>query len=331
MPSQVPGQLPGRGALLDVDEQVVDLSQDDLAPREDAPRGGRRWWRGVAPVVAALLAGAVLGGVVTHNRAEAAAQADRRATLAVDARITGSVIGGQRLGRARISLKARLRNLGPEPVEVLVRPDYVVASREQPVVITGADPVIEPGGSTALAVELSVRCGQLPLPSLTAPVRTADGRTHEVPMRSAYGDPVETLCGNVTAGTPWVSADVVGSTDEPMMLVTNGRRVAVRLDLPVRVSYGPNGVAGLLRVTSTPRLPLVVPAGGQRRVAIEVTATRCERDLEVLASLDTFANPALRVTSADGRPLDTSTSPDQVSTRVDLSTLVDQALARACT
>lgn len=280
--------------------------------------------------MAALVAGVVLGSVVTHHRGEVTALAERRSTLALDARITGSLIAEQRRGEARIALTARLRNFGPEPIDVVVQPETTVASRQRPVVVTGAEPRIEPGASTSLAVEMLVRCGQLPLPSLVVQVRTADHLTRSVPLRSTSGNPAETLCSNVTAGTPWVSAEVVGSTDEPMMLVTNGRPTAVRLDLPVRVSYGANGLAGLVTVSTSPRLPLVMPPGGRRLVGLTVTATRCERDLDVVSALDSFAHPALRVTSADGRPLDTSTSPDQVSTRVDLSTLVDQALARAC-
>ncbi len=321
---------PAAGRGLPTDPEVTELEPGDVVPTRPGVPSPPRRWRALGPVALALVVGVLLGSVVTRGRAEATALAERRATLSVDARITGSVIGGQRLGQARISLTARLRNFGPEPVEAVVDDATVVATRQRPVVVTGTDARIAPGASTTLMVELSVNCTQLPLPVLGAKVRTVDGQVRKVPLRSSYGDPVETLCGNVTASTPWVSAEIVGSTDRPRMLVVNGRPTPVRLDLPVRVSSGPGGAAGLIRVDASPRFPIVVPAGGRQSVRLTVTATRCERDLDVVAGLASFANPALRVTAADGRPLATSTSADQIGTRVDLSTLVDQALARAC-
>lgn len=288
---------------------------------------GRR--RTLLTVAVALVVGVLLGTVVAGNRADAAARAERRAALVVDARIATSAITSQRLGDARAQITARVRNLGPEPVELLLDAETAVPSTDDPVTVTGEPGELVPGASSVVRADVALVCGVQQLPVLVVRVRTSDGRPHDVPLQPfGTGDPLEALCANVTNSTPRVQAELQGSVDRPLLRIRNTRPVAVVVDLPERVSSGPGGLDGLVTISAS--LPELVAGLGERTIALQVTARRCERDLDVIEQLGAFARPTLRLTDARGDRLDTSTARDAVGTSVDLTQLVSQALARAC-
>ena len=81
-----------------------------------------------------------------------------------------------------------------------------------------------------------------------------------------------------------------------------------------------------MTVLTRPAMPLILGPGQERRTALTVRATRCQRDLGVLGQLDAFAHPSLVVTDPNGTVLQGG-SP---GTNVDLSLLVAAAVVRVC-
>lgn len=317
---------------------VSDLGPDD-GPAVDGSRErttGSPGWRGalsggggrsvVLPLAVALVAGALIGGFVSGQRSAADQRSAQRAQLAVVAQVESSS-GRHRLGVVRAELTARVTNTGPEPVEVESAPGGTEPSRSRPVVVTGGG-ALAPGSSTTVRVQALVPCARADRPGpavtdLVVTVRTADDRTHGVPLAAASGTSLEALCGAATGPTARVSARLEGTLAQPVVVIDNEGAAVVGVSFDSVVSKGSADLEGLVTILTTPAMPLIVRAGRERGVAVDVRASRCVRDLDALGGLDDISSPQLIVTDANGAVLSGGGS-------VDLGLLVNQALTRAC-
>lgn len=355
------------GAVPPVD--VVDLSHDDLthddlthddlthdghhdplrAPwSRRTPDGGEPARRGLAaglsrlhtsaaapllPIMVALVVGALLGGFVTGQRAAAQARAARLSALAVVAQVEASTIG-ERGGTLQADLTARITNAGPAPVELVTDPAGSLPNRLRPLVVTSIDghSRLVSGQNSRVRLQVTLACGVRAMPDLALTVRTADRRQHLVPLQSSSGSDgtLTTLCTDAASSTPTVEARLKGTTARPLLVVMNRRNTAVRVSFASVVSHGSRKAAGLVTILTTPTMPLVLGPLQQREVVLDVRATRCVQDLDVLASLFEVSYPSLLVTDPTGRMLQGSSSGPGAQSGVDISLLVDRAVERAC-
>ena len=309
--------------------EVTELNPDDapavpLATRPSAWRTALARARSANRSVllaagAALVIGALAGGLVTGARDAASLSADRqRSQLAVVAQVESS---SARLQNAtvRIDVTAHVTNLGSEPV------DLVTPSR---LAVGPPDERLPPGKGSSVRLRLRQPCGLVAGRGLAVMVRTADGRLHEVPLRQS--EPLGMLCANSTDPVPRVLARVQGTTERPVLVVTNPRAEPVRVSFASVVSQGSPAVNGLIAVLTEPAMPLAIGAGEQGRATLDVRATRCVEDLATISQLSQISFPALLVSQVNGLGAWGDPGTEDLGGSVDISLLVGQALARAC-
>ena len=309
--------------------EVTELNPDDvhavpLATRPSAWRTALAHVRSAnRPVLlaagAALVIGALAGGLVTGARDAASLVADRqRSQLAVVAQVESS---SARLRNAtvRIDVTAHVTNLGSEPV------DLVTPSR---LAVGPPDERLAPGQGSSVRLRLTQPCGLVAERGLAVTVRTADGRSHEVPLRQS--EPLGMLCASSTNPVLRVLARVEGTTERPELVVSNPRAEPVRVSFASVVSQGSPAVEGLIAVLTEPAMPLVIGAGQQGRAVLDVRATRCVKDLAAISQLREISFPALLVSRVNGLGEWGDPGTEDIGGSVDISLLVGQALARAC-
>lgn len=284
-------------------------------------------------VAVALVVGALAGGFVTGQRnAASAAQDGQRSRLSVVAQIEASSASREN-ATVRIDVTARVRNLGPESVELVSSPQAVLSDRSGELMAeqTGGGERLLPGADASVHLRLVQPCGAPARRGLSVRVRTADGRTHEVPLRSAGSDgSVGMLCDDGTTPAPPVQARLEGTTARPVLVVTNPRPEAVRVSFASVVSSGSPAVDGLVTVFTEPAMPRLIRAGEQGRVTLDVRATRCVKDIATISQLTQISFPSLVVVGANGLVLQEESGTEDIGGSVDISLLVNQALARAC-
>lgn len=315
---------------------VLDL--DDGAARADekpalAPQV-RRWLTEAGPLLAAasstarrtlrvvtgsLLVGAILSGVAIHANDERTARRADRAALAVDVLGTDPSVATSS-DSATIVTTARVTNHGPAPIQVVTgtsRTGLVVASIGTEAA-TGT--TVPPGARGTVKATLAVDCGAttlVPVPILQ--VRTADGRSHDVPIElGAFGStPLrEAVCGG--SQNQNVDASVTGSLDRPVLRLTNRSAKEQRVKVNgMLLSDGAN--RPLVTVVTVPAGPLLVRAHGHRDVRLTVRVARCLREA---AAVSGIGYVSLDITPTDGGPL--------ANSGVDVGPLVGAALAGAC-
>ena len=309
--------------------EVIELNPDDvhavpLATRPAAWRTALARARAAnRPVLlaagAALVIGALAGGLVTGARDAASLTADRqRSQLAVVAQVESS---SARLQNAtvRIDVTAHVTNLGSEPV------DLITPSR---LAVGPSDERLAPGTGSSVRLQLRQPCGLAAERGLAVTVRTADGRLHEVPLRQS--EPLGMLCASSTNPVLRVLARVEGTTERPELVVINPRAEPVRVSFASVVSQGSPAVNGLIAVLTEPAMPLVIGAGEQGRASLDVRATRCVKDLAAISQLSQISFPALLVSRVNGLGAWGDPGTEDIGGSVDISLLVGQALARAC-
>ncbi len=318
-----------------VDVLDLDPDLDDGAlPADEQPALApqvRRWLTEAGPLLAAasstarrtlrvvsgsLVVGAVLSGLAIHANDESTARRAQRSVLAVDAAGTDlNVDVGP--DTATIATTARVTNHGPAPIRVVTgtsRTGLVVTS------IGTAATTVPAGARGTVKATLVVDCGAatlVPMPILQ--VRTADGRSHDVPLElGAFGStPLrEAVCGGSQG--PNVDASLTGSLDRPVLQLTN--RTAKDQTVTVnRVLTSDGDGRPLVTVSTVPAGPLVVRANGHRDVRIVLRVARCLRDVTAVNGVGYLP---LDVTPTGGGP--------PLSSGVDAGPLVGVALARAC-
>jgi len=316
------------GAIAPAPVDVVDLMAD-VGPAPPQPPAAPRWRTalapgaaggrgGLLPVAAALVLGALLGGFVSGQRTSADLRAAARSQLAVVAQVESRSLSRE-AGGVQADLTVRITNSGPDEVDLDTQAG-ASPNRLTPVVISG-ERQVGAGQSSTVRVQTLFACRGTPAVVVT--VRTADGRGHEVPLQppSPDGSLVALCSGAANAGS--VSAGLAGTTTRPVVVVRNDGPAPAGVSFASVVSRGTPEVEGLVTILTTPAMPVVVQARGRRAVAVSVRATRCVRDLGVLARLGEISSPTLVVTDANGAVLPGGGS-------VDLGLLVSQALARAC-
>ncbi|MEO7745477.1 MAG: hypothetical protein ABIV05_04550 [Actinomycetota bacterium] len=322
--------------LADDGRHVVDLGESHEPAGEGPPS-----WRGsfdrlrshggdlVLPVAVALVVGALLGGFVAGQRSGAARLDARASQLAVVAQVESSSVA-ELSGTVRAELTARVTNAGPEPVAVATEPLGTDPNPLTPVVVTGPDR-LGPGASSVVRVQVLLACGSATMPEVALQVRTADGRGHPVALQStaAAAGTLTSLCADARGTGPVVRARLGGTTSRPVVTVANDGDVVVGVSFASVVSKGTPDVEGLVTILTSPAMPLIIGAHGERSVAVSVRARRCVRDVATLGGLSDISYPALIVTDSNGRVLQGGGSGPSASS-VDLSLLVSQAVARAC-
>ncbi len=309
--------------------EVIELTPDDahavpLATRPSAWRTALERARSADRSVplaagAALVVGALAGGLVTGARDAASLSADRqRSQLAVVAQVESS---SARLQNAtvRIDVTAHVTNLGSQPV------DLVTPSR---LAVGPPDERLAPGTGSSVRLQLRQPCGLVAERGLAVTVRTADGRLHEVPLRQS--EPLGMLCASSTNPVLRVLARVEGTTERPVLVVTNPRAEPVRVSFASVVSQGSPAVNGLIAVLTEPAMPLVIGAGKQGRAILDVRATRCVKDLAAISQLSQISFPAVLVSRVNGLGAWGDPGTEDIGGSVDISLLVGQALVRAC-
>ena len=313
------------------------LEFDDGAARADekpalAPQV-RRWLTEAGPLLAAasstarrtlrvvtgsLLVGATLAGVAIHANDERTARRSDRAALAVDISGTDPSVSTSS-DSATIVTTARVTNHGPKPIQVVTgtsRTGLVVAS-----IGTGTTGTTVPAGARGtVKATLAVDCGattMVPVPILQ--VRTADGRSHDVPLElGVFGStPLrEAVCGG--SQNQNVDASVTGSLDRPVLQLTNRSAKDQRVKVNgMLLSDGAN--RPLVTVLTVPAGPLLVRAHGHRDVRLTVRVARCLREA---AAVSRIGYVSLDFTPTDGGPV--------ANSGVDVGPLVGAALAGAC-
>ncbi|WP_431924320.1 hypothetical protein [Micromonospora wenchangensis] len=187
------------------------MSAEDAVIDLDAPRtgslgpAGARARRAARPrfvlgLVAAFVAGLVLGGWGVDRSQEARARQERESAVslvAMPAAMGGSGVNSG--GRARLEGSLAVVNAGPSPVTVRS------VQADSPTVVVrdlGRTRLIRPGGTGGIDVVVQFRCGEAPTAeplSVRFSVETADGQVREVRypiviVGSLWLDPISTMC-----------------------------------------------------------------------------------------------------------------------------------------
>ena len=283
-------------------------------------------------VGAALVVGALLGGFVAGQRNGASTVRDmQRSQLAVVAQIEASSASRQN-ANVRIDVTARVTNLGPGPVD-LVRSQQAEPSERSGELMAeqvGDGERLQPGADASVRLQLIQPCGALARHGLSVRVRTADGRSHDVPLRSAGAEGSFGMLCDGARPVPPIRSRLEGTTARPVLVVTNPHAEAVRVSFASVVSQGSPPIDGLIAVLTEPAMPLIIGAGEQGRVTLSVRAARCVKDIGTISRLSQISFPSLIVTGTEGQLVKGDTGTEDIGGSVDLSLLVGQALARAC-
>ncbi|MFE9184111.1 hypothetical protein ACFYMB_12390 [Micromonospora haikouensis] len=184
--------MSGRRDVIDLDES--DLDEGGREPTAAAgvaadrdPSGQRRNVR----LVAALLAGVVLGGVGVNELRDSREQRQRNASVSLVAfPASGSGGGSDVAGVLQMDARLAVVNAGPAPITL-----RAVTGRGPGVVLrdTGQSRLVRPGGVEWIGVKLRLECatafGSEPL-VVRFSVETADRRTREATYPVAMRDSV---------------------------------------------------------------------------------------------------------------------------------------------
>ncbi len=315
--------------VLDLDGLDVDAREADEQPAL-APQV-RRWLTEAGPLLAAasstarrtlrvvtgsLVIGAVASGIAIHANDERTARRAQRTVLAVDASSTNVEVSSTP-DAATIVSTARVTNHGPAAIQVVTgtsRTGLVVAALGQ-----GSE-TVPAGARGTVRVTLVLDCQAatlVPVPVLQ--VRTADGRSHDVPLEiGAFGDtPLrDAVCGGAQVQT--IDASVTGSLDRPVLQLSNRSAKNQTVTVNRVLTSDPDG-RPLVTASTVPAGPLVVPANGHRDVRVMVQVARCLRDVTAVTGVGYVS---LDITPTDGGPV--------TNGGVDVGPLVGVAATRAC-
>jgi hypothetical protein len=249
---------------------LVDL--DTAAPAEPAP-APRRWPGATKPwpptlLLAAVVATALLSGLLTAGALEQREQADRHSTVRLLASLTYPSNGPVRVAPDRVRMELVLLNAGPEPVTVSEA--MVHGSRTQ--VLLAHSHEVNAGRSSAVEVTVAPDCSALLTDRLTLVVTTADGQTREVPVDElghGLGVQLGQLQQFCDGGAPepipvWrTSVEADGSL---ALHLRNIRSIPAQL-----TAVGPPGT----RLVGDPPLPLTLPTDRSVVVRLRVVVDRC--------------------------------------------------------
>jgi hypothetical protein len=317
---------------------VVDL--DDLPPEGGPGAGGGRYdgpplgafarlSRSVAETppparrllggaLAAVLVGAMVGGVAVRGYDDRQAAAADRARLSAVASVkTVGPAPGATQDEVQLRALARVSNLGPLPIRVVTGQSL---PSDPTIDVLESSPEVAPGDEADLSITATVRCRSLLLDlDIVVPVLTADGRRHGLPLLG-LGDAgaTDALCQR--SYDP-VQVQLSGSLDRPVLEITNDgpRDLDFTITADEMSQEGPER-SPLVTLTTDPSTPVSVRARGSRSVSLVLTARRCVRDLSRL--------PDGIYLLVEGRlPADNAV----VATNgANLSALTGAAVARAC-
>jgi hypothetical protein len=313
---------------------VVALDELPLPEAGGGPRVPRQlppWVRSAArqltPTVAAALAVAVLTGLgagtwVTHRRAEAAQEARARGVVSAFAVVAGVDTYPSDAGQVA-DFTLRVFNVGDRPVTVAVSDARRRGPTPEPVfsLVTG-DGTLRPGRDALVRARVTLDCDGLQALRLQVPVRSADGRLHDVPVRDdehvGISQSPQALCSRDEYVDP-LPVRLTGSLRDPVLELTNSTEQPLTISLD---SGSPLTQASseYLALTTRPALPLVIAPNSTRRLALQLAVQGCHRDLGPLSD-GGLGYLGLRI---EGNP------DGVVQTGVDLSALVGAALERSC-
>lgn len=273
-----------------------------------------------------LAAGAVGGATWASSEQRRERAAEREATLAVTA-LADSWTRVRWIERPVVDVVVRLVNTGPLAVEV-VGTSYGDPPRRGGLFVRelGGGLRVAAGGELAVSVLKRIDCGSAVPLSLEIPVRTADGVVHQLPVRRGGPDRLipRVVCEQTSEDLS-VMAELTGSLQRPVIELRNPLpRPATILPDPAQ----PIGASRAITITTRPLLPLDLPSGAVRRVALEVRARACLRDSVDIQTAGHTNLVALSEVpgSGQGSSLDTLRQPIPL----DLSAVVGAAVQRAC-
>jgi hypothetical protein len=311
------------GGTDDGSRAAVDILELDVsATVADEPRAERRLTRsGIAVsalVLAALLAGALIGGLVTQRREEDQQRRARAATIAATGIVSELTSDS---GGSVAVLTSRLVNHGPLPIEVVTtggaRPLGTTVS------MVADSTTVDAGDTALLRVTAPLDCNESDVQDdVTVAVRTADQRMHQVSLLMPFGTG-QTLRGAVCedSGEPLsVEASLGSSINRPSLRLTNNGRTDLRISIVNGAALPPAEDGGpIATVTTVPSMPLLVRAGDSREVRLVVRVRRCLNDLARLANGNYLELESISSRNIS-RPFD----------RVDIGPVIGAAMSRTC-
>jgi hypothetical protein len=229
---------------------------------------------------AGLLVGALLGGYVVHQHGVGQAQAEARSSVSAVALAENQLATGIN-GVRMATLTVRLTNFGPRQLEPVLSPPSQTATRAEPRVeaSTPHPKAAADGGNTLVTVTVPLPCDEQ-LGVLQLPVRTVDGRVHQLEVHAPRSEVLEqdrTMCDRVEPTHSYVTATLVGTPDRPLLRFWNqsdqGRRVWLQSDAASLVPM-PGVVIRL-----SPSLPHDVDPQSTFDLRVTVHVNRCFRDV----------------------------------------------------
>jgi hypothetical protein len=237
------------------------------------------------------------------------------------------------------SVRVSLVNLGSTAVDVNISPPVARPFAGATIVgLASGSARIEPGRSQQVVAVVGIICGsQSPVtPSIS--VRGPDGRTHQVTVRdenlNTYRVDRRSVCGDPDGAE--LTSRLLGTVHNPVLLLRNATHHAVAVSVdpdspirPVPPMKGqlprPQRVGALgppVTVTTVPILPVVLPAEDEITLALQVRVRGCQ-------SLTTLSDNGYLLLV--GVPVAVEHSPpENLSTAVDVTTLLGSAQAQAC-
>jgi hypothetical protein len=303
-------------------------------PAEPSTERTRTVRAGLFGAVLGLVLGAVAGGAWADHLARQADEAQRDRALAVVTLATADDVTATPEGVV-VDLTVQVVNQGPAPVAVIPTVGREPAF-DRPVVDLGDRPAtVGRSAEASVAVRLLLRCPFDGPMRAQVPIRTPDGRRHDVPVRlgvSADGDGGRggggggsgatltgaSLCRNAPARR--LDARLTGTLDRPTLTLTNGSAdpAIVTLDSGSTFTQASSAIFSL---ATRPALPIRLGPGQRRRLTLDLRVQNCD------------GGPAGRSGSVGviGLSFDSPTSGDMLgSTTVDLTTLLSPAARRTC-
>ena len=308
--------------VVNLDPPTAGDDEPPLAQPTGRPRRSTR--RPAAVALAALVVGALLGGLLTSRQTSLATRAERESTLAVAAQATEVSRFPLPIG-AGAELLVTVQNLGPAPVSVVDSTSSSPGARVRRALVTmiEAAPSIDPGGSARVEIRVPIDCRPRRVITARLPVRTADGKEHSVPVTLPDGGrPPPGLCPQVTDNAA-LQATLTGSVIRPTLQLTN------LTDRTVEVSLPPQGLSPLVAnsvvaVTTRPSLPVRIPARGELTVTLRFMSRTCVQELQDLQRLDVASLAVMASVLTPGGPVQGGQVP------VDVTAVVAAAMVRTC-
>lgn len=285
----------------------------------------RRVW--VLVTVAALL-GIGVGSWWTKQRAEQLQRLQAQSVVRVFASADSVDPSMPSQGGRFADITVRVVNLGPLPVTVAISPGTARPAVGSPTVaIVSGVPEVRSGDEALARIRLRLDCtSDRPL-SPTLPVTTADGRTHQLPLRAGVNSTKQViprdLCAN-GMGEQALDASLAGTMTSPVLVLrnTSEQPLVVSLDSGSPLTQY---ASTFLALTTVPALPINVPAHGATRLQLRLTVTGCRQNAADLASLGQYGYLGFQGESPAG-PLMGGTA----NAGVDVNALIGAAMARSC-